>query len=117
MRHIYLPVLAVAGRGRPIYPRAAVVYAEPPRYVYVAPVDRVFMVTREVLVTRGYVVYREEEDGPNRILWARRGDDGVVRAFATRDGERVVVRGLTEVRDRGHGRRWGRTAHAEEVVT
>ncbi len=117
MRHLYLLLLAVAGCGRPIYTRAAVVYAEPPRYVYVAPVDRVVVVTREVLVAGGYVVYREEEDGPNRILWARRGDDEVVRVFATRDGERVVVRGLTEVRDREHGRRWVRRARAEEVIT
>jgi hypothetical protein len=117
MRHLYpLLLLAVAGCGRPIYTRAAVVYAEPPRYVYVAPVDRVVVVTREVLVAGGYVVYREEEDGPNRILWARRGDDEVVRVFATRDGERVVVRGLTEVRDREHGRRWVRRARAEEVI-
>jgi hypothetical protein len=117
MRHPYLLLLAVAGCGRPIYTRAAVVYAEPPRYVYVAPVDRVVVVTREVLVAGGYVVYREEEDGPNRILWARRGDDEVVRVFATQDGERVVVRGLTEVRDREHGRRWVRRARAEEVIT
>jgi len=117
MRHLYLLLLAVAGCGRPIYTRAAVVYAEPPRYVYVAPVDRVVVVTREVLVAGGYVVYREEEDGPNRILWARRGDDEVMRVFATRDGERVGVRGLTEVRDREHGRRWVRRARAEEVIT
>src|SRR5712692_1722725 len=117
MRRPYpLLALALAACGRVVYTRAAVVYAEPPSYVYVAPIDRVVVVTREVLVTRGYVVYREE-DGPDRILWARRGDDEVVRVFATRDGERVVVRGLTEVRDRGHGRRWVRKAHAEEVIT
>jgi hypothetical protein len=118
MRRPYpLLALALAACGRVVYTRAAVVYAEPPSYAYVAPIDRVVVVTREVLVTRGYVVYREEEDGPNRILWARRGDDEVVRVFATRDGERVVLRGLTEVRDREHGRRWVRKAHAEEVIT
>src|SRR5229473_1808220 len=122
MRRPYpLLALALAACGRVVYTRAAVVYAEPPSYVYVAPIDRVVVVTREVLVTRGYVVYREEEDGPNRILWARRGDDEVVRVFATRDGERVVVRGLTERReldDRRSGvdrrsrgnRRWGEGA-------
>jgi len=36
---------------------------------------------------------QEEEDGPNRVLWAWRGDDEVVRVLATRDGERVVVGG------------------------
>jgi hypothetical protein len=116
-RRYPLLTLALAACGRPVSTRAAVVYAEPPRYVSVAPIDRVVVVTREVLVTRGYVVYREEEDGPNRILWARRGDDAVVRVFATRDGQRVVGRGLTEVRDREHGRRWVRRARAEEVIT
>jgi hypothetical protein len=118
MRRLYLLLaLALAACGPAVYTRAQVVYGEPPRYAYAAPFDRVVVVTREVLVTRGYVVYREEEDGPNRILWARRGDDEVVRVFVTRDGERVAVRGLTEVRDREHGRRWVRKAHAEEVVT
>jgi hypothetical protein len=67
-------------------------------------VDRVVVVTREVLVTRGWVVYRVERSGPNRIIWARRGDDEIVRIFATPHGERVAVRGLWEQRDRGkHG--------------
>jgi hypothetical protein len=29
----------------------------------------------------------------------------------------MVVRGLTEVRDREHGRRWFRRARAENVIT
>ncbi|HEV8304333.1 MAG TPA: hypothetical protein VGQ25_05190 [Gemmatimonadales bacterium] len=82
---------------------ATVVYGEPAEYAYVVPVDRVVVVTREVLVTRGWVVYRVERSGPNRVIWARRGDDEVVRIFATPQGERVVVRGLWEVRDRGRG--------------
>jgi hypothetical protein len=70
MRRRYpLLTLALAACGRPVYTRTAVGYAEPPRYVYVAPIDR------------------------------------------------VVVRGLTEVRDREHGRRWARRARAEEVIT
>jgi hypothetical protein len=100
-----LVALALAACGRAVYTRATVVYAEPPRHVSVAPIDRVVVVTREVLVTRGYVGWREEEGGPNRILWARGGDDEVVRVFAAREGKRVVVRGLTEVRDREHARR------------
>jgi hypothetical protein len=84
---------------------ATVVYGEPAEYVYVVPVDRVVVVTRDVLVTRGWVVYRVERSGPNRIIWARRGDDEIVRIFATPQGQRVVVRGLWEVREReGHDR-------------
>src|SRR6266566_2007324 len=87
----------------PGYTSASVVYAEPAEYVYVVPVDRVVVVTREVLVNRGWVVYREERSGPNRIIWARRGDDEVVRIFATPQGQQVAVRGLWEVRDRVAG--------------
>ncbi len=89
---------------------ATVVYGEPAEYVYVVPVDRVVVVTRDVLVTRGWVVYRVERSGPNRVIWARRGDDEIVRIFATPQGERVVVRGLWEVRERG-GRGHDRGKH------
>src|SRR5207237_4596944 len=110
-----LPVLLVAGAlslagCAPGYTSASVVYAEPAEYVYVVPVDRVVVVTREVLVNRGWVVYRVQRSGPNRIIWARRGDDEVVRVFATPQGERVAVRGLWEVRERGdRGRHRGWT--------
>ncbi len=103
-------------RAPATYTRAEVVYAEPARYVYVVPVERVVVVTREVLVRRGYVVYRVEDDGPHRILWARRGDDEVVRVFLTRDGGRVLVRGLHEVRDRGRHRGWARHGDADDVL-
>lgn len=113
-----VPVLALslAACGPGVYTRAEVVYAEPAQYVYVAPPERVVVVTREVLVRRGYVVYRVEQAGPNRVIWARRGDDEVVRVFVNPDGQRVTVRGLTEVRDRGRHRGWVRKGHAEEVV-
>jgi hypothetical protein len=113
-----LPALAIAlaACAGATYTRAEVVYAEPARYVYVVPVDRVVVVTREVLVRRGYVVYRVEDDGPHRILWARRGDDEVVRVFLTRDGGRVLVRGLHEVRDRGRHRGWARRGDADDVL-
>jgi hypothetical protein len=122
------PVLALAAAGCAPglgYTRAEVVYGEPAQYEYVAPVDHVVVVTREVLVNRGYEVYRVENDGPSRILWARRGNDEVVRVFVKRQGERVQVRGLTEVRDRGdqqdHDNRgkhkgWQRRDHADDVV-
>jgi len=57
------------------YTSAAVVYSEPAEYVYVVPVDRVVVVTREVLVNRGWAVVRVERSGPNRIIWARRNDN------------------------------------------
>ncbi len=85
------------------YTSATFVYGEPAEYVYAVPVDRVVVVTREVLVNRGWVVYRVERSGPNRIVWARHGDDEIVRIFATPQGERVVVRGLWEAREREEG--------------
>jgi len=108
-------VLAACGPGF-VFTRAEVVYAEPAQYVYVEPVDRVVVVTREVLVRRGYEVYRVEDDGPTRVIWARRGNDEVVRVFATREGERVQIRGIRETRDRGRHKGWARQGRAEEVV-
>src|SRR4029077_21130113 len=67
-------------------------------------------------VRRGYEVYRVEDDGPTRVIWARRGDDEVVRVFATREGERVQIRGIRETRDRGRHKGWARQGRAEEVV-
>ncbi|HYU02018.1 MAG TPA: hypothetical protein VEK85_16720 [Gemmatimonadales bacterium] len=117
MRRLYLaPVLALAACGPGVYTRAEVVYAEPANYVYVVPPERVVVVTREVLVNRGYVVYRVQRAGPNRIIWARRGDDEIVRVFVNPEGERVVVRGLSEVRDRGRHKGWLRKGRAEDVV-
>jgi len=114
----YFPVLALvlAACGPGVYTRAEVVYAEPAQYEYVAPVDQVVVVTRDVLVRRGYVVYRVQDDGPTRVIWARRGDDEVVRVFATRTGQRVLIRGLREMRDRGRHKGWARQGKADEVV-
>src|SRR5213593_5202452 len=98
------------------YTRADFVYAEPVEYEYVVPVDRVVVVTRDVLVARGWAVYRVQRSGPNRIIWARRGDDEIVRVFVNPEGERVVVRGLTEARDRGRHKGWVRKGRAEDVV-
>ena len=109
-----------AGGG---YASAEYVYAEPVEYEYVVPVDRVVVVTREVLVTRGWTVYRVQRSGPNRIIWARRGDDEVVRIFATprgERGERVAVRGLREERERGdHGKHkgWAKRGQARDIIT
>lgn len=110
-------VLTLAACAPGVYTRAEVVYAEPAQYVYVVPVDRVVVVTREVLVQRGYTVVRVENDGPNRVVWARRGDDEVVRVFASPEGNRVLVRGINEERDRGRHKGWIRRGRAEEVVT
>jgi len=91
--------LSLAGCA-PGYTSAEFVYAEPVEYEYVVPVDRVVVVTRDVLITRGWTVYRVQRSGPNRIIWARRGDDEIVRIFATPSGQRVAVHGLWEQRDR-----------------
>ena len=94
MRH-YIPALALAlaACGPGIYTRAEVVYAEPAQYEYVVPVDQVVVVTRDVLVRRGYVVYRVQDDG-----------------------QRVLIRGVRELRDRGRHKGWVRQGRAEEVV-
>src|SRR5690242_12985365 len=79
----YFPTIALvlAACGPGVYTRAEVVYAEPAQYVYVEPVDHVVVVSREVLVSRGYQVYRVEDDGPTRVIWAtrRRRDRARVR--------------------------------------
>ena len=123
------PVLLLLSAALPVtactpyaYTRAEIVYAEPAEYVYVTPVERVVVVTREVLVNRGWVVYKVENDGPNRVIWARRGDDEVVRVFATptEGRERVVVRTIAESRERGdHGRHrgWARHDPPRDVIT
>ena len=115
-RPYLLLAVATAACGPGVYTRAEVVYAEPAEQAYVVPVDRVVVVTREVLVQRGYVVYRVEESGPSRVVWARRGDGELVRVFATRDGEKVVVRSVREVRDRGKHKGWERHGKADDVV-
>jgi hypothetical protein len=113
-----------AGACAPAYTRAEVVYAEPADHVYVVPVDRVVVVSREVLVQRGWVVQRVEQRGPDRVIWARRGDDEIVRIFATHQGDRVVLRGLNEARERGDDRGhdcgkhkgWVRRGNADDVI-
>lgn len=106
------------------YTSATFVYAKPAEYVYVVPVDRVVVVSREVLVSRGWVVYRVQRSGRNRIIWARRGDDEVIRIFATPQGERVVVRGLREGRerdddergDRGRHKKWKQRGQPHDII-
>lgn len=116
-----LPALALAGAtlaacaGAP-YTRAEVVYAQPARYVYVEPVERVVVVTRETLIDRGYVVYRVEERGRNRVIWARHRDDEVVRVFVSPEAERVLVRGIREMRPERRRGRWSRRDDADEVL-
>jgi len=102
------------------YTSATVAYGEPAEYTYVVPVDHVVVVSREVLVERGWRVYRVERSGPNRIVWARRGDGEIVRIFATPDRNRVVVRGLWEVReerhDRGRHKGWTKKGAPRDII-
>lgn len=101
------------------YGRAEYSYAEPEEHVYVVPVERVVVVTRDVLVTRGWTVYRVERSGPNRIIWARHGDDQIVRIFATPHGERVAVAGLREERAHGdHGKHkgWSKKGQPRDII-
>jgi len=103
---LLLPMGACMSGGG--YMSAAVVYTEPPIAEYEVPVDRVVIVSREALVARGYIVYHVDYDGPNRIIWARHGDDEVVRVFVTPRGQRVAVRSVSEVRDHGRHKGWVR---------
>ena len=105
------------------YTRASLVYGEPAEYEYVVPVDRVVIVSREVLVDRGWAVYRVQRAGPNRVIWARRGDGEIVRIFATPNRDRVAVRGLWEVReerhdprDRGRHRGWTKKGQPRDII-
>jgi hypothetical protein len=97
------------------YVRGDVVYAEPPVAVYETPVDRAVGICRDVLVSRGFVVFRVAPDGPSRVVWARHGDDDVVRVFVSPQGERVAVRTIHEMRDRDR-RVWVRRDPPREVV-
>jgi hypothetical protein len=85
MRRRYpLLTLALAACGRPVYTRTAVVYAEPPRYVYVAPIDRV--------VVRGLTEVRDL--GARQTLGAegaRRGSDPAARRA---DAPRALAGGV-----------------------
>jgi hypothetical protein len=111
-----LVLLATAACGGG-YVNARVVYAEPAIRVYEVPVDHAVLVTRGVLERRGYVVYRVAADRGSRIVWARRGNDELVRVFLTPRGRRVEVRGIVETREHGRRRGWMRRgSSADELV-
>jgi hypothetical protein len=116
IRTIGLIMLLAVAACVPGYTSAEIVYSEPAQYVYVAPPERVVVVTREVLVSRGWVVDRVEEDGERRIIWARRGPDEIVRIFVTPQGDRVVLRSLREERGRGRHRGWERRGDPDDVI-
>src|SRR2546428_13216645 len=101
MKRLFPWLMVVAACGPGVYTRAEVVYAEPADRVYVVPADRVVVVTREVLVQRGYVVYRVENSGPNRIVWARRGDDQEGRGLVAPRRGGLVRRSIPEGAHRG----------------
>ncbi len=106
---------AVAGCA-PGYVSAGAVWTEPAEYYYVEPMDQVVVVTQDVLVQRGYTVVRVEQDGPQRIIWAQRGDDEMVRVFARPEGDRIALRGLEERHDNGNHKGWERRGNAPEVL-
>jgi hypothetical protein len=111
-----LGTACVSGGG---YVSTGVVYSEPVEYVYVVPMDRVVVVSRDVLSSHGWVVYRVERSGGGRVLWARRGPDEIIRVFATPRGNRVELRSVREVRkkDRGRHRGWERRAAPRTIIT
>jgi hypothetical protein len=57
---------------------------------YAVTADRAIVVTREVLVAKGYEVVRIEDRGPDRIVWYRQGNMGRGRGKGRL--ERLVVR-------------------------
>ncbi len=78
MKSCTLPLLAGLGLAACApygYTRAEIIYGEPTEYVYVTPVERVVVVTREVLVSRGWVAVRtvaEQRDRGRHRGWERR---------------------------------------------
>lgn len=102
-----LSAACLSGGG---YASTGAVYSEPVEYAYVVPMERVVVVSQDVLVSQGWAVYRVERSGNSRVLWARRGPDEVIRVFATPQGNQVVLRSVHEVRvkDRGRHRGWQR---------
>lgn len=120
MRRLFLmlivPGLAACATGG--YTRAEVIYAQPAEYVYVVPVDHVVRVSRDVLITHGYTVYRVERSRAGRVIWARRPGrhQEIVRIFVTPRGERVAVRGLVEARKRGRHKGWERHGPPKGVL-
>jgi len=122
MKHVNLAVsvtlLSAACLGGGGYVSTGVVYSEPVEYVYLVPMDRVVVVSRDVLVTQGWTVYRVQRTGGGRVLWARRGNDDVIRVFATPQGNRVELRGVREIRAKGRGkhRGWERHAAPRDII-
>ncbi len=57
---------------------------------YTVTVNRAIVVTKEVLVRRGYQVVRIEQRGPVRVLWYRRGTGKLVRLIIRRVEDRIV---------------------------
>lgn len=116
---LMLPLLGLTACLAGGYTSAAVVWSEPVEYVYVEPIDHVVVVSREVLISNGYTVYRVTNSGYNRIIWARRGPDEMVRIFVSPSGSSVAVRGVIEVRergDRGRHRGWERRGSPNRVL-
>lgn len=118
---LMLPLLGLTGclMGAGYTSTAVVWSSEPVEYVYVEPIDHVVVVSREVLISNGYTVYRVTRSGGGRILWARRGDDEMIRIFVSPTGRQVAVRGVFEVRergDRGRHRGWQRRGSPDRVL-
>ncbi len=71
---------------------------------YVVTTDRAIVVTREVLVAKGYEVVRIENRGADRIVWYRRGSMGrgrgkgpLVKLVIRRVENRIVFVDVPEV--------------------
>jgi hypothetical protein len=113
-----LSVILLAGACAPSgeYVSTTLVYREPPAFMYEdGDVERVVVVSREVLIERGYTVFRVVRDGPNRVLWARHGNGEVVRVFVSPTGRRVALRSVRDVRDPNH-RHWVRGEPPNDIV-
>ena len=83
---LMLTTLPLAGQGRGKGPKR-----------YAVTNDRALVVTREVLVKRGYEVVRVENSGPDVVVWYRAGNRGrgrgkgpPVKLVIHREADRVV---------------------------
>ena len=92
------------------------VYAEPAALTYErVTVEHVVSVVREALTEQGYTVAKVSSDSLSQIVWAKRGNDEVLRVFVTPQGRRLAIRSMRELRGKNPDE-WERREPPAEVI-